>query len=154
MPSVSHDRAILTVLEQVLGTQDVDDFARALLTGIHQVVPSDWVSINGIGPDPADIWAITNPATPEELFPAFQRLAHQNPLIARLTRTQDGRAYRFSDEISLDELHALEIYREVYAHMEINYQVAFTLPASRDHFVGVALSRKHEDFSSEECELL
>ncbi len=134
--------------------QDVDEFARALLVGIHAVVPSDWVSLNGIGPEPADIWSITNPVTPEELFPAFQRLAPQNPLIARLMRTHDGRAYRFSDEVTLEELHALEIYREVYAHMEIEYQLAFTLPAERDHFLGVALSRKHEDFSDDERDLL
>lgn len=142
------------MLEQVLGTQDVDEFARALLVGIHQVVPSDWVSLNGIGPDPDDVWAITNPQTPEELFPAFQRLAAQNPLIARLMRTQDGRAYRFSDEVTLDELHDLEIYQEVYAHMEIEYQLAFTLPAERDHFLGVALSRKHQDFADDERDLL
>lgn len=93
----SHDRATLLVLEHVLGTQEVDEFARALLVGLHGVVPSDYVSLNGISQDPDEIWAITNPATPEHLFPEFQRLAFENPLIARLQRTQDGRAYRWSD---------------------------------------------------------
>ncbi len=150
----TQDRAILTVLEHVLDTQEVDEFARALLVGLHAVVPSDWVALNGIGPEPDDIWAITNPATPEELFPVFQRLAQQNPLIARLARTQDGRAYRFSDEVSLEELHTLEIWQEVYAHMSIDFQIAFTLPATRDHFLGVALSRKHEDFTDAERDML
>ena len=142
------------MLEQVLGTQEVDEFARALLVGIHQVVPSDWVSLNGIGPEPEDIWAITNPLTPEHLFPAFQRLAQQNPLIARLMETQDGRAYRWSDVVTLDELHALEIHQEVYIHMEIDFQLAFTLPAERDHFLGVALSRTDRDFTDDERDLL
>lgn len=150
----AHDRAILDVLEHVIGTSEIDDFARALLVGLHRVVPSDWVSLNGIGPEPDDIWAITNPRTPEELFPEFQRLAFQNPLIARLQRTQDGRAYRWSDEVSLEELHALEIHSAVYTHMDLDYQIAFTLPAERDHFLGVALSRKHVDFTDDERDLL
>lgn len=152
---MSPERAILTVLEHVLGTQDVDEFARALLEGIHRVVPSDWVALNAIGPEPDDIWAITNPRTPEELFPEFQRLAYENPLVGRLARTQDGRAYRWSDLVTLEELHALEIHQAVYAHMEIDFQIAFTLPAAeRDHFLGVVLSRKREDFTDGERDLL
>lgn len=150
----SHDRAILDVLEHVLGAHEVDEFARALLVGLHRVVPSDYVSLNGISPDPDEIWAITNPRTPEELFPEFQRLAFENPLIARLQRTQDGRAYRWSDEVSLEELRGLEIHRAVYSHMELDYQIAFTLPAERDHFLGVALSRRHQDFTDDERDLL
>ena len=79
--------------------------------------------------------------------------AHENPLLRYHQRTLDGRAYRFSDVISQHALHALPLYREVYAPLGVEHQLAFTLPASSDRVLAVALSRGAPDYSDAEREL-
>jgi DNA-binding CsgD family transcriptional regulator len=78
----------------------------------------------------------------------------QNPLVARLERTHDGRPFRFSDVVSVEELHALDLYHELYGPIGLEHQIAFTLPAVSGQIVGVALSRRERDFSDAERELL
>jgi DNA-binding CsgD family transcriptional regulator len=84
----------------------------------------------------------------------FAELAYQNPLVARYERTGDGRAYRFSDVVSQEEFHALEIYDRLYRIMGQEYQIAFTLPNSRERILGIALGRKRRDFTDAERDLL
>jgi DNA-binding CsgD family transcriptional regulator len=146
------DRAILTLVGELIGVLELDEFAQTLIRALRVAVPSDWVSLNGIGARPEETWAIMVPDVMDR-FPAFQRLAHQNPLIARWIRTQDGRAYRFSDVVTQDELHALDLYREVYGPLGVEAQIAFTLPTERDQLLGVALSRV-EDYTDAERALL
>jgi DNA-binding CsgD family transcriptional regulator len=85
---------------------------------------------------------------------AFIRYAHQNPIVARYGRTGDSRPIRFSDIVSADELHALELYTEVYRPMGVEFQIAFTLPSVPGRIVGIALSRGDRDFSDDERDLL
>jgi DNA-binding NarL/FixJ family response regulator len=61
---------------------------------------------------------------------------------------------RFSDLITLEQLHALELYTEVYAKLGVEYQMAFTLPHEKDRILGVALSRGDRDYTDEERDLL
>jgi DNA-binding CsgD family transcriptional regulator len=152
--AASQDRAILTLVGEVMGSLDRDDFARSLVRAVRAVVPSEWASLNGIGPNPDDTWVLLDPGPPpQELVPAFQRYAHQNPLIDYYMRTQDGRAYRISDFMQAAEFHELDLYREVYAHMGVEAQMAFCLPSERGHVLGVALSRR-TPYTDEERDLL
>jgi hypothetical protein len=84
----------------------------------------------------------------------YARHALENPLVERYLRTQDGRSYRFSDVASADELHATELYREFYAPIGLEHQIAFTLPHTPQRVLGVALSRAHDDFSDAERDVL
>ncbi len=150
------DRAILTLVGEVMGVLELEEFQVALLTALKRAVPSDWVSLNGIAPNPGDHWVVMEPAAPEHLWNRFQVLAFQNPLIERLQRTQDGRAYRFSDVVTPEALHATALWREVYQPLGVAHQVAFTLPAEPGWLLGVALSRRPEqpDYSDAERALL
>lgn len=56
--------------------------------------------------------------------------------------------------MSADELHALELYTEVYRPMGVEYQIAFTLPSVPGRILGIALSRGDRDFSDDERDLL
>jgi DNA-binding CsgD family transcriptional regulator len=76
--------------------------------------------------------------------------ADENPLLRRYLRTLDGRAYRFSDVISVEQLHALPLYREVYQPLGVEYQLAFNLPANPDRVRAIALSRGARDYSDVE----
>ncbi len=145
---------ILAMLGEVQGVLEREEFGHALMRAIRQEVPCDWISLNDIAPDPADSWAISEPALPAEEFERFAALAHENPLIARYRATHDARVYRFSDVVTVEQLHALAVYREFYGRHGIEHQLAFTLPGRRGYVCGVALSRCTHDFTEAERDLL
>jgi DNA-binding CsgD family transcriptional regulator len=152
------DPRLLDLIGDTTSLLEVDEFADELLQALHRAVPSDWVSLNDIGDDPDTIWGIVEPAltiTSEQQL-AFARYAYQNPLIERISQTRDGRAVRFSDVISREELHVREIYTQYYALVGVEHQIAFTLPHDKGRILGVALSRNptHSDFTDSERDLL
>jgi DNA-binding CsgD family transcriptional regulator len=146
--------ALLELVGEAGGLLDLHEFRSGLLDALRRAVPADWVSVNDLGPDPESAYVLIDPPFPPDAHATFARLAHENPLIARYAQTRDGRAYRFSDVLSLGELHALTLYREYYGPIGLEYQVAFTLPHDPDRLLGVALSRRESDFSDEEVALL
>jgi DNA-binding CsgD family transcriptional regulator len=97
---------------------------------------------------------IADPMPPSDTIELFARYAHQNPLIDLYARTRNGRPMRFSDLITHEQLHALELYQLVYKRLGVEHQIAFTLPHTRDRILGVALSRGDRDFSDDERDLL
>ncbi len=148
------ERALLDLVGDVCGLLDLGDLRHGLLAALHRALPSDFVSLNDVGPTPDQIVALMQPEDHYlELFPKWQELAHENPLLQHLLRTQDGRAYRFSDVISQRDLHELRLYREVYAPMGVEHQMAFSLPASPDRVLAIALSRGDRDYTDAERDL-
>ncbi|HWX96402.1 MAG TPA: LuxR C-terminal-related transcriptional regulator [Solirubrobacteraceae bacterium] len=143
------DGRLLDLIGDVFGMLDLDELRHGLLAGLHRVLPSDYVSLNDVGPSPEEIVAIMQPDAPE-LVSRWAQFAHENPLLRRYLRTLDGRAYRFSDVISREELHGLALYDEVYAPLGVEYQMAFSLPASADRVLAIALSRRDRDYSDDE----
>lgn len=98
--------------------------------------------------------SIVEPPLEERWHAAWAAHGLQNPLVERFTQTLDGRPLRFSDVISPDELHALDLYRELYGPIGLEHQIAFTLPARSGLILGVALSRREHDFTETERRLL
>jgi DNA-binding CsgD family transcriptional regulator len=145
------DRRLLGLVGDVCGMLDLEELRHGLLAALHRVLPSDYVSLNDVGPSPDRIVTIMQPDVPE-LVSRWVTFAHENPLLRRYLQTLDGRAYRFSDVISREELHALPLYREVYLPLGVEHQLAFNLPASPDRVLAIALSRKHTDYSDAERE--
>jgi len=145
---------LVDLLEEVIGVTDLDEFHHGLLRGLQRAVPSDWVSLNDLGPGPEDVAVVLTPEPPPDLLEIFIHLREQNPLISYLERTRDGRAMRFSDVATEEELHATELYQRVYAPMRVHHQMAFSLPSAPDRIIGVALSREDPDFTDAERDLL
>ncbi len=150
MPS---DR-LLDLIGEVQGSLQIEEFRATLLEALARAAPADWISLNDIGPDPESTTVLIEPPFPPAAHELFARLAHENPLIARFQRTLDGRAYRFSDVVTPDELHSLALYREFYGPLGLEHQIAFTLPHQPTRLLGVALSRRERDFSDLERDLL
>ena len=144
------DGQLLELIGDVCGLLDIEELRRGLLTAIERVLPSEYVSLNDVGPDPGTVVTMMRPHGTPELLERFVELAHENPLLRRYLRTLDGQAYRFSDVVSRSELHQLAIYREVYAPLGVEYQLAFNLPAAPDRVLAIALSRRDRDFSDGE----
>ncbi len=151
---MSTNGALLELIGDTQGLLELGEFRYELLHALGRAVPADWVSLNDIGPDPSSTVVIAEPPPPAELFEPFARYAYQNPLIDLYTRTRNGRAMRFSDLVTQEQLHALELYTEVYEKLGVEFQIAFTLPHEKDRILGVALSRCERDFSDEERDLI
>jgi DNA-binding CsgD family transcriptional regulator len=133
---------------------DLDELIEGLLAAFDRNLPSDFVSINDVGPDPERVIAVIRPEQPEGLYRAYGEYAFQNPLMARYMETLDGRPYRFSDVISQAGLHALDLYQHVYRPMGVEHQMAFTLPATPGRILAIALSRGDPDYSDAERDLI
>ncbi|MFT4048582.1 MAG: helix-turn-helix transcriptional regulator [Solirubrobacterales bacterium] len=137
----------------VQGLLEIDALVEGLIDACHEAIPSDWVSINDVAPVEGPIIAVVQPDLPQALFEEFRKYAHQNPLLQRYMSSRDGRAYRFSDVISVGEYHALELYAHVYQPIGLEHQLAFMLQSTADRVLAVVLSRRERDFTDAEVEL-
>jgi DNA-binding CsgD family transcriptional regulator len=151
---ISIEARVLSLVGEVSGLLELEQFRDGLLAALGREIPSDFVSLNGIAPDPAHNWSIAEPSVPERYYAAFGRFALQNPIAERHLRTRDGRPVRFSDIVTVDQLHNTDLYREVYAEIGVEHQIAFTLPSPSERILAIALSRTHEDYTDTERDLL
>jgi DNA-binding CsgD family transcriptional regulator len=152
--AMTPDDRLLELIGDTAGLLELAEFRVEVLAALRRAVPADWASLNDIGAGAQRAVVITDPVAPADLVDAFVRYAHQDPIVARYGQTGDARPIRFSDIVSTDELHALELYTEVYRPMGVEYQIAFTLPSVPGRVVGIALSRGDRDFSDDERDLL
>jgi DNA-binding CsgD family transcriptional regulator len=153
LPSDQPD-ALLELIGDMVGLVEIAEFRTGLLRALQHAVPADWISLNDLSPDPSQTVVLIEPPFPSESHALYARHAYENPLLRRYLRTRDGRAYRFSDVASAAELRATALYREFYAPLGLEYQIAFTLPHRSGRVLAVALSRRECDFTDSERELL
>src|SRR4051812_15294741 len=131
---------LLEIIGEVHHAEDRASFRAALADVVPRVIPAPIFSYNEVGWDGRPGVSVVRPEQSPEVYETWARLAPQNPLLKHYLATRDGRANRFSDVISRRELHALEIYRELYRPMGVEHQLAVTLPAPPGLVVGVVLS--------------
>ena len=143
---------LLDVVGEAHAFQDLDQYRHGVLELLGHLVPFDSAGYNefGIGHSVA---LTTIELTPGQVD-TFSALAHQNPLLNRIRQTGDGRPYRISDVVDQSTFRSLPIYQRFYRQISVEYQVAFTLPASAPEIVGIALCRAREDFTAREVGLL
>jgi DNA-binding CsgD family transcriptional regulator len=144
------DARLADLVIDLVGFLDLDEFRRALLAALRVFVPSDYATLNDVGPEPGDVHMLADPEVDRAVVHAFAELADQNPLVERYLATQDGRAYRFSDVITSEELESRPIWRAVYEPLGVAHQLAFTLPGGYGRILGVALSRGGADYTDDE----
>jgi DNA-binding CsgD family transcriptional regulator len=147
-------RAALDFVGEVHDAQDREEFRAIVLPGYRHLVPALHVSYNEIVDGDRVAAAIVEPALPDWAVVAWEQHAGENPLLQRYLRTRDGRALRFSDVLSRKELRGLSLYRDFYAPLEVEHQIAFILPSTPRLTIGVALTRTKADFSERDRQLL
>ncbi len=144
------DRRLLELVGDVCGLLDMDELRWGLLDAINRALPSDYVSLNEVGPGPDDVVALLRPEGRPEDFELWTVHAHENPLLQYYQQTQNGLAVRFSDFVTPAELHALPLYKELYRSMGVEHQLAFTLPGGPRQVIAIAVSRGERDYSDAE----
>lgn len=150
----SLDKRALAIVGEVIGLLDLEELCRGMLRALREAVPAEWCALHQLPADLPHTVSLVEPEIPTELHIAFARYALQNPLAAYYMQTMDGRAMRFSDLVTRRELHRLNLYREVYVPLGVEYQIAFTLPSASRQVLGIALSRGRRDFTATERDLL
>ncbi|HZR54378.1 MAG TPA: helix-turn-helix transcriptional regulator [Streptosporangiaceae bacterium] len=141
------------------GLTDLDDpagFADVTLPHLAQLIGCDSLSYSEIGPGPDRLTVSAYPrdlVSPETLA-RFAALVHEHPLIGRCQRTSDERPIKISDFLSQPRFHCLGLYAEVFRHLRIEYQMAFSLPSPRGQVIGIAFNRARSDFSEDDRALL
>jgi DNA-binding CsgD family transcriptional regulator len=138
----------------VIGLLDLEELCHGLLRALREEIPAEWSALNELPAHLPHTISITEPVVHPEMHIAFARYGMQNPLVKHYLHTRDGRATRFSDVITRRELHQLDLYREIYRPLGVEYQIAFNLPSSSQRVLGIALSRGKRDFTATERELL
>jgi DNA-binding CsgD family transcriptional regulator len=144
---------LLELVGDVCGLLDIDELRHGLLDALHRTLPSDYISLNDIGPGARDMVVLMSPEGDVESYQAWMRYGEQNPLLRYYQRTLHGRTMRFSDVCTTEELHALDLYKECYAPMGVEHQMAFTLPAGSRRVLAIAMSRCERDYSDRERDL-
>jgi DNA-binding CsgD family transcriptional regulator len=147
------ERAVLLdLVGELLGLLELEELRAGMLEALLRAVPSKWASVNDVGPE--GVHALVTPHLDERWTPRFAELVHENPLYQRWLETRDGRAYRFSDVCTREELEATRLYREVYAPLGIEHQIVISLPAERDRILAIVLHREDRDYTDGERDFL
>jgi DNA-binding CsgD family transcriptional regulator len=139
---------------------DLTAFPAVALEAICTLIPCKVASFNDVDPEAGRLVALLHPpdfVSPEEQLHYAETLGglvDGHPLIRHHAQTGDGSAVKFSDFVSLAELHELPVYREVYKPLHVEHQMSITLPAALPRIVGIALNREDRDFDERERALL
>jgi DNA-binding CsgD family transcriptional regulator len=146
--------SLLDLVAETNAHLELDQFRSGLLRALGRTMPSDWSSITDINYETGDVWGIVEPEIDAALLDRFAPHAATNPIAAHYARTRDARATRFSDVCTPQELHATPVYREFYAALGIEHQIAFALPSDSSRVLAVVLSRRTHDYTDAERDLL
>jgi DNA-binding CsgD family transcriptional regulator len=149
---------LLEALELVREVQSAPDVAayRERVLGVQRLVPCIQVGYNEVDNETGETLIVIDP--PDALPPggreAFSRHAHQHPVIRHHRESGEHGPHAISDFLTADELHALDLYREVYEPMGAEDQLSFILPSPPGMIVGIAMNRSRRGFSEAERELV
>jgi DNA-binding CsgD family transcriptional regulator len=125
--------------------------------GVQRLVPCNAVGYNEVSVATGETFVLMEPDFVEE-FPevaeTFSRYAHQHPVVAHHQETGDPTPRTLSDFLTADELHELDLYKEVYARLGAEDQISFILPSPPELVVGVAMNRPRRGFSARDREIL
>lgn len=125
---------------------------------LPMLIPSDWLSYNEVDLlTPDKTVAILKPDSNtffQQLFPRFKELTWQHPLIVHQMQSANFPVHKISDFLTQDAYHELELYRDVYRPMGVEYQIAVTVRLSSSRVIAFALSRKEKDYDERDRAVL
>jgi DNA-binding CsgD family transcriptional regulator len=132
---------------------DLASFRTGILPGLLGLVPSDVVGYNEIDSEDGSTIVRSHPehAFFEGVEERFAGLVHQHPVVAR-AQAGDRATYKLSDFLTERGYHRLELYQDMYRHIDAEDQIAFALPG--DVLVGIALNRSRRSFTERDRDLL
>jgi hypothetical protein len=129
-----------------------------LEAALPKLVPSDWYSYNEVDLlHPANTLAILKPeasALFQRLFPRFQELVHQHPLITRQLQSPDFAVHKISDFLRPGRLSPAGIVSGCLPALGVEYQIAATIRTEPERVTAFALSRRQNDYTERDRAIL
>lgn len=150
------DRA-LDMLHRVGEAETRDEFTALSVQGTMDLVPCMIVAANEVDLPAGRVAYWTVPEDfpyPPNAQQILAELVHENPLLRHIEATGDGSAWRFSDFVSTEELHATRLYQEFYRPMGLEYQMSVTLPAPAPKVFALVLGDDQSDFTEADREIM
>ncbi len=155
-------RRALDVARGLAELRELAEFPAWSATALRGLIPCDVASYNAVDPTTQQATVAADPGDSmfEGGIDVLAAYIHQNPLVSHYAATGDGRALRISDFMTVRELHRTELYDLVYRQLDLDHQLAITLPAPRNgmdrpgEVIGLTVSRGRRDFSEGERVLL
>ncbi len=155
-------RRALDVARGLAELRELAEFPAWSATALRGLIPCDVASYNAVDPTTQQATVAADPGDSmfEGGIDVLAAYIHQNPLVSHYAATGDGRALRISDFITVGELRRTELYDYVYRQLDLDHQLAITLPAPRNgmdrpgEVIGLTVSRGRRDFSEGERVLL
>ncbi len=151
---------VLTLALEASHATGTREFAEIALDGSKHLVACDVITYNEISPggqfglSTAVLTGAEETWFTPELQRAWESHAHEHPLIAHYMETGDGRALKISDLLQAGAFHALALYREFFAPLGVEHQIAVTLPAPKPTVIGLAFNRGDRDFTERDRAVL
>ncbi|MFA5885313.1 MAG: helix-turn-helix transcriptional regulator [Acidimicrobiia bacterium] len=155
------ERDIRTLSEAIFLSREaesVESFPALALEITTLVVRNDLAGWNEVDPQRPSTRAVMFPPVEitAEQHATLRALMQEHPLIHYVATTGDGSAMKVSDFITSDEFHARRVYRELFAGLGMEHQMAIGLPAVLPRITAIALNRNvlGDDFDERDRLLL
>jgi DNA-binding NarL/FixJ family response regulator len=134
----------MAFLREAYVQPDLDAFAHHTVDQLSRVIGGHRFSYNEVDQRLGTIRAVTRPSGDVPNLSA--RHYREHPMLQRYIETGDGRAYKFSDFLTVPQLEETEMYQEHYRLAGVVHQMTICLTLN-PHPLGFAVSRDRLDFS-------
>ena len=127
---------------------------------LRSLIPSASASFNDMAMASGDFRYLIVPPDDEALArrlkPAYDRFAHQHPLIIEARRRPGCGTLRLCDTPGGDRFTESDLYRHFFEPFGLRYQLVIQLPAPPDVVIGYALNRRPDqgEFTDRDVEVL
>ena len=145
-------RNVLGCIGEIYAHHDLDSFGLRALELVPKVVPASYGVYNELNARRRRGMHISNPlnAGPAATRENWDLLFREQPLIHHYQTTSDGSARKLSDFMTRRRYHESALYRELFCHIGVEFQIAFYLPERLPNSIAIALVRDRQDFDERE----
>src|ERR1700682_392593 len=149
-------RSVLVALQELYSFADLHSFPTRIFAALPNVVAADLLGYNEVDTLRTHVEGRIEPFSGDvdAVLQIYARHMHEHPVVRRRLAGEREAALKVSDFLTQREFHQLGLYGEFYRMLEIEYQLALSLPASPSLIIGFTLNRTRRDFSERERLLL
>jgi DNA-binding CsgD family transcriptional regulator len=158
METLSHNDilALNRVIGDIYTARDKDAFYQTVFTSVQNIIPYELGSFNDAITGTTRFLKVISASqdhssVTQKLLPTLNAHLHEHPLTPHCF---SGYVVKITDYASPNQFKATAIYNEYYRHLDIETQITFAIPLSRENVTVFALSRKNTDFSERDRLLL
>jgi DNA-binding CsgD family transcriptional regulator len=151
---LSHEEhlEVLACIHELHRCRTLAAFPEHALRALATLIPSNLSAFNEVNMPRGRILAITDRhlENHEELSETWERLSGEHPLVRYVAETGDGQAIKFSDFLSEDDYHRLDLYRAFYRMLDAEDQLSVTIRSDEGVIIALAFNRDRRSFTESE----